>query len=104
MEDYFAAEMRLFDTSNESASEPVNPEQLTMIKAILIVLIIAYALLFCFIGFNFWRILILQKKFMLIPLTIFYVSSFIIVVTRIVDNVYFLKFYANGQDSQGSDY
>ena len=41
---------------------------------------------------------------MLIPLTIFYLSSFIIVVARIIDNIYFLKFYNNGQDITGKYY
>ena len=75
-----------------------------MIYILLYVLIVLYAALFFFIVFNFWRIMIKQKKIVLIPLTIFYLSAFIIVIARIVDNIAFIKFYKHGQHMEGNDY
>ena len=85
-------------------SGPITQEQQVVIYAILITLIVLYSLLFCFTAINFWRIIIKQKKFMLIPLLIFYLSAFVILVARVIDNVAFYKFYKHGQNINGDDY
>jgi len=73
-----------------TAETPITSGEVTLIYVILSLLIVTYTCLFCFVCFNFWRIMIKQKKYMLVPLTVFYISSFVIVISRVVDNVFFI--------------
>ena len=57
-----------------------------------------------FIGFNFWRIMIKQRKITLIPLTVFYVSATVICSARIVDCIAYLMYYHNDQMLNGAAY
>ena len=57
-----------------------------------------YTGLFCFLCANIWRIIIKLRKYSLIPLTIFYSSAAVIIVTRIIDNSGYIKFYADDMD------
>ena len=41
---------------------------------------------------------------MLFPLLIFYLSAFVILVARVIDNLAFYKFYKDGQNMNGDDY
>ena len=58
-------------------------------------LILAYFVLFIFLIFNFWRIMIKQRKLAIIPLTMFYLCSVVIVITRIINNAAFFDYYAH---------
>lgn len=59
----------------------------------LIIVILLYFVILCFIAFNFYRIMIKQCKVTLIPLTIFYVCSTTIVITRIINNAAFFNYF-----------
>ena len=63
-----------------------------------------YIGLFCFLCTNIWRIIIKLRKYSLIPLTIFYLSATVIIVTRIIDNAGYIKFYADDMDSNSNAY
>ena len=48
--------------------------------------------------------MIMQCKITLIPLTIFYVCSSIIVISRILNNASFMKFYIQGAFENSNEY
>ena len=49
--------------------------------------------LLSYIGYNCYRIMIKQCKITLIPLTMFYLCSTIIVITRIMNNACWMRLY-----------
>ena len=67
--------------------------QINVVTAILALQMVLYLFVLGFIMFNLWRIMIMQRKFTLIPLTIFYLSAPTICVARFVDCLYFILYY-----------
>ena len=70
----------------------------------LIIVILLYFVILCFIAFNFYRIMIKQCKVTLIPLTIFYVCSTTIVITRIINNAAFFNYFYSDLTEDSTDY
>ena len=67
--------------------------QIRVVTAILAIEMVLYIAVLGFIIFNFWRIMVMQRKFTLIPLCIFYVSSPTICLARFCDCLYFILYY-----------
>ena len=59
-------------------------------------LILCYFALLCFIAFNVYRIMIKMRMLTVVPLTIFYVCSTIIVLTRIINDSVYFHYYRAG--------
>ena len=83
---------------NTSEEDPriyhhLSATQVDVVTAVLAIEMTLYVCVFCFILFNFWRIIVMQRKFTLIPLLIFYVSSPIICCARFCDCLYFIMYY-----------
>ena len=67
--------------------------EINTLMTILSVEFIIYLSVIGFLGYNFWRIMIKQRKISLLPLTIFYISAAFICIARAVDCISFLLFY-----------
>ena len=68
--------------ANPEASAPITSAQRAFIVTSLTLQILIYFAIFVFICFNFWRIMIRQRKITLIPLAISYVCATAIIVSR----------------------
>ena len=75
-----------------------------IIYTTLILTVIMYTCLFIFLLVNIWRVMIKLRKYSLIPLAIFYLSATVIVVTRIVDNSAYVKYYHQGMPADSKAY
>ena len=67
--------------------------QVNVVTGILAIEMVLYVFVFGFILFNLWRIMVMQRKFTLIPLVIFYLSAPTICVARFIDCLYFILYY-----------
>ena len=85
--------IELFIMSSPSSPGVISNTQINTLLTILSIEFIVYIAVLAFLGFNFWRIMIKQRKISLIPLTIFYFSAALICTARAVDCICFLMYY-----------
>ena len=69
-----------------------------MLGSLMVVLCLNFTL-YWFIVFNFWRIMIKQRKIKLIPLTMFYMCAFVITITRMASISGQFCYYYNYSES-----
>ena len=95
---------RIYQTVISHSKDNLSNSELYIVYSSLLCAILLYLCLLCFICFNFYRIMIKQGKITLIPLTIFYACSTIIVLSRITNNSAFFRYYVSNLTTESQAY
>ena len=91
-------------TGHARIIEKVHGSELKLIKMTLYIDCFIYIGVFAFLCFNFWRVMIRQRKITLIPLTIFYLSATATVLARLIDSSGYLTYYTRDQNLPSEAY